>query len=59
MRSLRYVLLPEIGDNSRGPIQANSMQTNDTRARRNQRTQFLFFYAYPVQLFFMWLLCRA
>ena len=55
MRSLRYVLLPEIGDNNRGPMQ----HSTDTRAKRNQRTQFLFFYAYPVQLFFMWVLCRA
>lgn len=50
MRSLKYVLLPENADNSR-------MQT-DTRAKRNQRTQFLFFYSYVVQLFFMWILSR-
>jgi len=34
------------------------MQT-DTRAKRNQRTQFLFFYSYGVQLFFMWILSRV
>ncbi len=51
MRSLKYVLLPE---NSGG----RAMQT-DTRAKRNQRTQFLFFYSYGVQLLFMWILSRA
>ncbi|KXJ94068.1 YIF1-domain-containing protein [Microdochium bolleyi] len=50
MRSLRYVLLPENSGDPRG-----SMQTN-TRTKRNQRTQFLFFYAYVVQLGFMWIL---
>lgn len=50
MRSLRYVLLPENSADPRG-----SMQTN-TRTKRNQRTQFLFFYAYVVQLGFMWIL---
>ena len=34
------------------------MQT-DTRAKRNQRTQFLFFYSYVVQLLFMFILTRA
>ncbi|KAJ9155218.1 Er to golgi transport protein yif1 [Pleurostoma richardsiae] len=53
MRSLKYVLLPEINVDSRGPMQT------DTRAKRNQRTQFLFFYSYVVQLFFMWVLTRA
>lgn len=53
MRSLKYVLLPESSADPRGP-----MQTGDTRARRNQRTQFLFFYSYMVQLFFMWILSR-
>ncbi|EPE05077.1 hrf1 domain-containing protein [Ophiostoma piceae UAMH 11346] len=52
MRSLKYVLLPENSGDSR------SMQT-DTRAKRNQRTQFLFFYSYGVQLLFMWILSRA
>ncbi|CAK7563522.1 MAG: Protein transport protein yif1 [Sporothrix epigloea] len=52
MRSLKYVLLPESSADSR------SMQT-DTRAKRNQRTQFLFFYSYGVQLLFMWILSRA
>ncbi|OAA46977.1 ER to Golgi transporter Yif1 [Metarhizium rileyi] len=50
MRSLRYVLLPETSGNTGGPMQT------DSRAKRNQRTQFLFFYSYIVQLFFMWLL---
>ncbi|KAM0453886.1 hypothetical protein ACHAPV_007523 [Trichoderma viride] len=53
MRSLKYVLLPETSSNSGGPMQT------DTRAKRNQRTQFLFFYSYLVQLFFMWLLTRS
>ncbi|KAG8167501.1 hypothetical protein KVR01_003190 [Diaporthe batatas] len=53
MRSLKYVLLPENnGDHRAG------MQT-DSRAKRSQRTQFLFIYSYLVQLFFMWILCRA
>ncbi|KAL7808231.1 YIF1 domain-containing protein [Trichoderma gracile] len=52
MRSLKYVLLPETATNSGGPMQT------DTRVKRNQRTQFLFFYSYLVQLFFMWLLTR-
>ncbi|CAK7244317.1 MAG: Protein transport protein yif1 [Sporothrix thermara] len=52
MRSLKYVLLPESSADSR------TMQT-DTRAKRNQRTQFLFFYSYGVQLLFMWILSRA
>ncbi|CAK7231763.1 Protein transport protein yif1 [Sporothrix curviconia] len=52
MRSLKYVLLPESSADSR------PMQT-DTRAKRNQRTQFLFFYSYGVQLLFMWILSRA
>lgn len=50
MRSLKYVLLPENSGDSR-------MQT-DTRAKRNQRTQFLFFYSYVVQFIFMWILSR-
>lgn len=53
MRSLKYVLLPENAGDSRGPMQT------DTRAKRNQRTQFLFIYSYVVQLFFMWVLCRV
>ncbi|KEY68769.1 hypothetical protein S7711_00639 [Stachybotrys chartarum IBT 7711] len=53
MRSLKYVLLPESPGNSGGPMQT------DSRAKRNQRTQFLFFYSYIVQLFFMWVLTRA
>lgn len=52
MRSLKYVLLPENNGDPRG------MQT-DSRAKRNQRTQFLFFYSYVVQLVLMWILCRA
>jgi hypothetical protein len=53
MRSLKYVLLPENSHASGG-----TMQT-DSRAKRNQRTQFLFFYSFFVQLFFMWVLTRA
>ncbi|KAF7547765.1 hypothetical protein G7Z17_g7496 [Cylindrodendrum hubeiense] len=53
MRSLKYVLLPETSDSNGGPMQT------DSRAKRNQRTQFLFFYSYIVQLFFMWVLTRA
>lgn len=53
MRSLKYVLLPETSSTSGGPMQT------DSRAKRNQRTQFLFFYSYIVQLFFMWILTRA
>jgi hypothetical protein len=56
MRSLKYVLLPESSGNQPGPMQ--TMQT-DSRAKRNQRTQFLFFYSYIVQLFFMWILTRV
>ncbi|KAI5464585.1 YIF1-domain-containing protein [Mariannaea sp. PMI_226] len=50
MRSLKYVLLPETSGGNAGPMQT------DSRAKRNQRTQFLFIYSYLVQLFFMWLL---
>ncbi|RYP69959.1 hypothetical protein DL771_005750 [Monosporascus sp. 5C6A] len=50
MRSLRYVLLPESTGNTQGPMQT------DTRTKRNQRTQFLFFYSYIVQFLFMWIL---
>lgn len=53
MRSLKYVLLPESAADGRA-----AMQT-DTRAKRNQRTQFLFFYSYGVQLLLMWILSRA
>lgn len=54
MRSLKYVLLPE---NNADP-RSGGMQT-DSRAKRNQRTQFLFFYSYIVQLVLMWILSRA
>ncbi|KAK5991017.1 Protein transport protein yif1 [Cladobotryum mycophilum] len=53
MRSLKYVLLPETSHQPGGPMQT------DSRAKRNQRTQFLFFYSYLVQFFFMWVLTRA
>lgn len=53
MRSLKYVLLPETSGSPGGPMQT------DSRAKRNQRTQFLFFYSYIVQFFFMWILSRA
>lgn len=54
MRSLKYVLLPE----SNADPRAGGMQT-DTRAKKNQRTQFLFFYSYIIQLVLMWILSRA
>ncbi|EEU46855.1 uncharacterized protein NECHADRAFT_67285 [Fusarium vanettenii 77-13-4] len=47
MRSLKYVLLPETSGGNNGPMQT------DSRAKRNQRTQFLFFYSYIVQFFFI------
>ncbi|KAM3511179.1 hypothetical protein MY11210_005169 [Beauveria gryllotalpidicola] len=47
MRSLKYVLLPENAGSNGGPMQT------DSRAKRNQRTQFLFFYSYIVQFFFI------
>jgi hypothetical protein len=53
MRSLKYVLLPESSGNTGGPMQT------DSRAKRNQRTQFLFFYSYIVQMAFMWYLTLA
>lgn len=53
MRSLKYVLLPESASNNGGPMQT------DSRAKRSQRTQFLFAYSYLVQLVFMWMLTRA
>ncbi|KAK3310918.1 YIF1-domain-containing protein [Chaetomium strumarium] len=56
MRSLKYVLLPETNSDNRGPMQTHPL---DSRTKRNQRTQFLFFYSYVVQLFFMWILCRS
>lgn len=61
MRSLKYVLLPERPVESRGPLQAvgDRVPPAETRAKRNQRTQFLAFYSCIVQLFFMWILSRA
>ncbi|KAK4192469.1 putative transport protein [Podospora australis] len=57
MRSLKYVLLPENNEQNRGPMQ--TMHPIDSRAKRSQRTQFLFGYSYIVQAFLMWILCRA
>ena len=57
MRSLKYVLLPEGPRSSSGPMQTGGPL--DSRAKRNQRTQFLFAYSYLVQAFFMWILTRA
>lgn len=48
LRSLKYVLLP---DNT---VNAQAIG----RSQRNRRTQFLFLYAYLVQLAFMWWLTR-
>jgi hypothetical protein len=53
LRSLKYVILPENAGSTGGPMQT------DSRAKRNQRTQFLFFYSYIVQFFFMWVLTRS
>jgi len=36
-----------------------SAQATVSRANRNARTQFLFFYAYLIQLLFMWIMTRA
>ncbi|CAL3964176.1 hypothetical protein PZA11_001600 [Diplocarpon coronariae] len=53
LRSLKYVLLPENASDERGTMQTVA------RSQKNRRTQFLFVYSYPVQLFFMWILTRA
>lgn len=53
MRSLKYVLLPESSNDPRA-----TMHT-DSRYRKAQRTQFLFFYSFLVQFLFMWVLTRA
>ncbi|RPB23045.1 ER to Golgi transport protein Yif1, partial [Terfezia boudieri ATCC MYA-4762] len=48
LRSLKYVLLPDnTADNPRGTYAM-------ARSQKNRRTQFLFFYSYVVQFFFMW-----
>lgn len=58
MRSLKYVLLPE--NPAGGPMQpGGSAQSTVSRANRNARTQFLFFYAYLIQLLFMWIMTMA
>ncbi|KAK4987537.1 Protein transport protein yif1 [Elasticomyces elasticus] len=49
LRSLKYVLLPDTASAS----SSASMQTIG-RSQRSARTQFLFIYAYIVQLAFMW-----
>ena len=53
MRSLKYVLLPESSGGAGGPM------ATDSRAKRSQRTQFLFGYSYIVQLVLMWILTKA
>ncbi|KAL1868557.1 hypothetical protein VTK73DRAFT_3613 [Phialemonium thermophilum] len=58
MRSLRYVLFPSSAVDNRGPMQP-AMQPAESWAKRNQKNQFLFFYAYIVQLIFMLILSRA
>lgn len=55
LRSLKYVLLPEAAGDGRGPVQV----AVDNRSRRNQRTLFLAFYAYFVQLVFMMVLTMS
>ncbi|KAH6697548.1 YIF1-domain-containing protein [Plectosphaerella plurivora] len=58
MRSLKYVLLPESAQAN--PMQpGGAAQSTVSRANRNARTQFLFFYAYAIQLLFMWTMTRA
>ncbi|RKF78502.1 Protein transport protein yif1 [Golovinomyces cichoracearum] len=47
LRSLKYVLLPEHPSDERGTMQTVA------RAQKSRRTQFLFIYSYPVQLFIM------
>ncbi|RFU31179.1 hypothetical protein B7463_g5165, partial [Scytalidium lignicola] len=53
LRSLKYVLLPEPSDTTRGAMQTVA------RSQRNRRTQFLFLYSYVVQFIFMWALTRS
>lgn len=53
MRSLKYVLLPESSGGAGGPM------ATDSRAKRSQRTQFLFGYSYIGQFILMWILTRA
>lgn len=53
MRSLKYVLLPE------SPNDPRATMHTDSRYRKAQRTQFLFFYSFLVQFLFMWVLTRA
>lgn len=53
LRSLKYVLLPENSSDERGTMQTVA------RSQKSRRTQFLFIYSYPVQLFFMWALTRV
>jgi protein transport protein YIF1 len=55
LRSLKYVLLP---DASNDPTFRAGSSYTIARAQRNRRTQFLFVYAYVIQLFFMWVLSR-
>ena len=55
LRSLKYVLLPDSSNDA--SLRAGASYTQG-RAQRNRRTQFLFIYAYIIQLFFMWLLTR-
>lgn len=50
---MKYVILPE---NFQGA--AGSAMETVTRQRRNSRTQFLFAYAFVVQLVLMWYLTR-
>ena len=55
LRSLKYVLLPDSSSDT-------AMRSGETytvaRAQRNRRTQFLFGYAYIVQLVLMWVFSR-
>lgn len=55
LRSLRYVLLPDMAQGGGGTSAASYTVA---RSQRNRRTQFLFVYSYVVQFVFMWLLSR-
>lgn len=56
LRSLKYVLLPDVSGGGVGNAQAGSFTV--ARSQRNRRTQFLFVYSYVVQFVFMWVLSK-
>jgi hypothetical protein len=55
LRSLRYVLLPDM---AQGGGSGTAASYTVARSQRNRRTQFLFVYSYVVQFVFMWILSR-